>query len=251
VLVADRTGRWFPAFLPVLVVSVLGAAGCWSSYAEWADGETPEVVVPEDGGVAEDAPRADDAGVDDGGVDDGGLDDGGLDDGGTDDAGVDADGGLIPCDGGWYDPTSALCWQDPPAADRMIWDAAVTYCASLSLAGCGPGSWRLPTVSGLRSLIRGCPATETGGACGVTDECLGEGCGSWGPCNGCSDEGGPGVGRLYWPPEPAAPLRLGFWSSSSFSGSSSYGWGVPFSTGYVYNAAKAYRFLVRCIRRGP
>ena len=34
-------------------------------------------------------------------------------DGGTE-AGADAgDGGLVPCAGGWYDPSSGLCWQDP------------------------------------------------------------------------------------------------------------------------------------------
>jgi hypothetical protein len=233
VLVADRTGRSFPAFLPVLVVSVLGAAGCWSSHADWSDGETPDVVVPEDGGAAEDAPRADDAGVDDGGVDDG-------------DVPADAS---FPCPEGWYDPTSGLCWQEPPAGTLMTWYDAVSYCENLVLGGHPVGTWHLPTISELRSLIRGCPATETGGECGVTDECLGEGCGSWGPCNGCWG-GGPGYGGCYCSPE-LAYCGGWYWSSSSYSGSSSYAWRVGFSVGYVGYFGKSSSYYVRCIRRGP
>jgi hypothetical protein len=246
VLVADRTGRSFPAFLPILVVSVLGAAGCWSSHADLADGETSDVVVPEDGGVAEDATGTEDAGV----PDDGGVDDGGLDDGGTDDAGVDADGGLIPCDGGWYDPTSGLCWQDPPSGTLMTWYDAVSYCENLVLGGHPVRTWRLPTISELRSLIRGCPTTETGGTCGVTDSCLGYGCWS-DACGACGHLGGPGAGGRYWPPELAASGGWWFWSSSSYSGSSSSAWVVNFNGGNVGYGAKAGSSYVRCIRRGP
>jgi hypothetical protein len=261
VLVADRTGRSFPAFLPVLVVSALGAAGCWSSHADLADGETPDVVVPEDGGAAEDATGTEDAGVpddgglDDGGLDDGGLDDGGLDDGGGDDAGVDdgdvPDDASSPCPEGWYDSTTGLCWQDPPAATGMTWYDAVSYCENLVLGGHPVGTWRLPTISELRSLIRGCPATETGGACGVTDSCTGDGCGSWGPCVGCSGFSGPGAGGLYWPPELAAFYGHWSWSSSSYSGSSSRAWRVYFDIGRVDSLVKANSGNVRCIRRGP
>jgi hypothetical protein len=241
--------------LPVLVASALGAAGCWSSYAEWSDGETPEVVVPEDGGVAEDVPGPDDAGVpDEGGVDDGGLDDGGLDDGGADDAGVDADDvpddASSPCPEGWYDPTSGLCWQDPPADTYMNWYDAVSHCENLVLGGHPVGTWRLPTISDLRSLIRGCPGTETGGDCGVTDACLGDGCGTWGPCGGCSWLEGPGVGSAYWPAGVAGEVS-GYWSSSSYSGFSFWAWYVLFLDGRVNYSAKSNNAYVRCIRDGP
>jgi hypothetical protein len=254
VFVADRAGRWFPAFLPVLAVSVLGAAGCWSSHADWSDGETPEAVVPEDGGAAEDATGTEDAGVDEGGVpDDVGVDDGGLDDGGADDAGVDdgdvPDDASSPCPEGWYDPTSGLCWQEPTADTDMDWYEAVSYCENLVLGGYPAGTWRLPTISELRSLIRGCPTTETGGGCGVTDSCLGWECSS-DACWGCTSPEGPGAGGRYWPPELAGAGWY-FWSSSSYSVAPNYAWLVDFHGGVVYVNDNDSIRNVRCIRRGP
>ncbi len=164
---------------------------------------------------------------------------------------ADADAGGGTCAGGWYDPVSGLCWQDPGPVDPYNWDGASAYCTGLSLGGHGPGSWRLPTIGELRSLIRGCPATETGGTCGVTDACLGEGC--WNAaCDGCSGLG-PGAGGMYWPAGLGSPVYglYGYWSSSSYSGSSSYAWLVPFNFGNVSRADKASSINVRCIRRGP
>ncbi len=147
----------------------------------------------------------------------------------------------------WIDPGSGLMWQDPPAADLMAWDPAVSYCAGLEYLGFD--DWRLPTIGELRSLIRGCPGTMTGGSCGVTDACLGAGCWTSG-CDGCGDGAGPGSGGCYWDPLVTGYCTV-YWSSSSYSGSSSRAWYVAFNYGLVRNADKTDSFYVRCIRRGP
>ena len=91
--------------------------------------------------------------------------------------------------GFWIDETSGLVWQDPPrdsVGTGVDFWAAADYCAGL-----GDGGWRLPDINELRSLIRGCPATELGGECAISDpECLdisNPAC--WneiGPCEGCA-----------------------------------------------------------------
>lgn len=56
-----------------------------------------------------------------------------------------------------------LSWSDK-AIEKMNWDDAIKYCEDLG--------GRLPTIDELRTLIQNCPATETGGECGVTEGCL-------------------------------------------------------------------------------
>ena len=148
----------------------------------------------------------------------------------------------------WCDGTSGLCWQDPPSPEARNWDSAVAYCNALDLGGHGPGSWHLPTVSELRSLIRGCPAIETGGDCGVTDLCLSESCSDG--CTACLSRGGPGTDGAYWPAGVSGSVCL-YWSSSSDAGSSSYAWVVNFISGSVYIDPKTNSRHVRCVRGGP
>jgi len=164
------------------------------------------------------------------------------------DADAEADDSMTTCAGGYFDPVTSLCWQDPPEDMRRMWDDAVTYCNGLSLAGYGPGSWHLPTISELRSLIRGCPVTETGGACRVTDECLLFSC--WDSIYSCSSLGGPGTGGAYWPVELSGAVSA-YWSSSSVADSTSNAWGVNFYNGFVLDYVKALGDLVRCVRLGP
>jgi serine/threonine-protein kinase len=162
------------------------------------------------------------------------------------------DGAPVPVEasvsGVWRDPTSGLVWQNPPATDLLTWQQAVDYCAGLDLDGHGPGSWRLPTISELRSLIRGCPATETGGECGVTDSCLDRECRNV-ICLGCSSRGGHGGSGAYWPAGISGSINR-YWSSSSYAGDSSLAYYVNFHIGNVYSAGKSGATSVRCVRGG-
>jgi len=143
----------------------------------------------------------------------------------------------------WTDPSSGLTWQNPPYDGNKDWEEAKQYCADLSLAGEG---WHLPAIGELRTLIRGCPATEDGGICNIEGgDCLSKSCRD-DSCGGCSFENGPGEGGMYWPDEIQGDCCW-YWSSSPVDDYGYYGWLVSFSYGgvygYAYNAVH-----VRCVR---
>jgi uncharacterized protein (TIGR02145 family) len=126
-----------------------------------------------------------------------------------------------------------LNWADALISDRTTWGDAVEYCKNLG--------GRLPTISELRTLIQNCPATETGGKCGVTDSCLSS-ADCWNdPCAGCenNNSGKYSVfGDTYY-----------FWSSSEQSENTDYAWYVDFYEGGVYISYEANSYGdVRCVR---
>ena len=145
--------------------------------------------------------------------------------------------------GTWTDPGSGLTWQNPPAESQMPWQEAMDYCEDLTLDG---GGWRLPTISELRSLIRGCAATQTGGSCGVDDGCLSYSSCWSNQCSDCSYDEGPDDG-CYWPVEAEGPCSL-YWSSSSREDYVSLAWRVSFSSGGVPYYSKDGSYDVRCVR---
>lgn len=164
---------------------------------------------------------------------------------------ADGDDGSSICAGGWFDPSSGLCWQDPPDSSVRTWNETMAYCAELSLGGYGPGSWRMPTISELRSLIRGCSGTVTGGTCGVVDSCLSASC--WSASCSCSvPDGGPGPGGCYWDVALAGPPGAGWcgysWSSSPYDGGTVYVWASQFGYGSVESLWKESSAFVRCVR---
>ena len=126
-----------------------------------------------------------------------------------------------------------LTWQNPPSSDSMEWEDATAYCDNLSLDG--HDDWRLPTISELRSLIRGCDDTMTGGACGVTDDCLDFfSCCSL-LCCGCKKLAGPGSGGAYWPDGMSGVIEW-YWSSSpTANGADVPAWVVNFGYGILYS----------------
>jgi len=128
------------------------------------------------------------------------------------------------------------------APKSINWSDAKKYCENL--VEDGYSDWRLPTISELRTLIKNCPATETGGECGVTDSCLSlRNCRN-DACSGCS---GSSDGKYS---------KLGdtecFWSFSEESDHAGFAWYVRFSNGYVSNDSdgndKHYEVYVRCVK---
>ena len=131
--------------------------------------------------------------------------------------------------GSWTDPSSGLTWQVTPTGGVMTWPDAKAHCAGLSLDG---GGWHLPTIGELRTLIRGCPATEDGGSCNVEEgDCLAWLCRD-DSCSGCSGGDGPGEGGMYWPDEVEGDCCW-YFSSSSVADHDNYVWGVNFPSGVV------------------
>lgn len=151
----------------------------------------------------------------------------------------------------WYDESSQLWWQDSPPDQEYKWQEAIDYCDALVLGGYD--DWHLPSISELRSLIRGCPGTQTGGGCGVTDSCLDYSECNNSACDGCAFLGGPGPGGCYW--EGALGDNCGiFWSSSSDALNAGFAWGVSFDndSGSVDDYGKTTNTNdVRCVRVGP
>jgi hypothetical protein len=140
----------------------------------------------------------------------------------------------------WTDSTTGLVWQVNPTGGAMDWLSARSHCRDLYLGG--HEDWRLPTISELRTLIRGCPATQTGGQCGVTDRCLAR-LKCWSPvCYGCSGDGGPGFTGVYWPRELFGEPSTFYWSSSEVKDFDLV-WGINF-----YQAAIGGGSHVRCVR---
>jgi len=136
-----------------------------------------------------------------------------------DDEPGDDDGGSTDDDanieGVWTDPDSELMWQNTAEVGsdtQLNYYEAEQYCGNLSLGALN--GWRMPTISELRSLLRGCTGTMEGGACGVTDECsLIDNC--WtDACDGCSDNGGPGTGGAYWSEDLVGSIEASYWSST-------------------------------------
>jgi len=150
-------------------------------------------------------------------------------------------------DGPWTDPSSGLTWQNPHDELLLPQNGAHDYCWSLSLLG--QDDWRLPTISELRSLIRGCDQTELDGSCGVTDACLSlSDCWSY-SCDGCYYLSGPGSGGAYWPDSISGNIDW-HWSISPnpdgiFVG---LGWIINFTDGSVHSNRDDNGSYVRCVR---
>jgi len=168
---------------------------------------------------------------------------------GDDDTGDDddnqADDDTAAADGTWMDPSTGLIWQVEWAMPYLDWQGAIDYCEDLTLGG--SSDWRLPSIDELRSLIRGCPALETGGSCGVHGGCLTLSCHNDDCHYGCNANQGPGPAGLYH------PVELGFWegwiwSSSAVEDVEAEAWVIFFLPIDLWNNPKDSMSEFHCVR---
>ena len=142
------------------------------------------------------------------------------------------------CEKTYTDLITGLMWS-PISFDSMDWYYAMDYCDNLSLFGYN--DWHLPTISELRTLIRNCSNTETGGECGVTDTCLSfEECFN-DACGGCYEADYLGK---YSKLDENRPL----WSSSTQSDDADFAWYVYFRYPLIDRDYKSGNIPVRCVR---
>jgi len=110
------------------------------------------------------------------------------------------------------DNNSMLEWQDNTTAAKLKWEDAINYCENLTLNG--KSDWRLPNINELFSI------TE-------------------------HSKGSPTINSIF------KNTTEGFyWSSTSYSGDSSYAWVVSFEYGSNTYYSKQKSYSVRCVRAG-
>jgi subtilisin-like proprotein convertase family protein len=142
-------------------------------------------------------------------------------------AGYCSNGECLAGDAGWWlDPDSQLMWQLVPQ-DNLSYIQSHNFCNRLHLGGYG--DWRSPKIFELRTLIRGCETTVTGGLCNIIEgdctstSCMNDscgGCGGGGPADGC-----------FWPSEMTGSCYK-YWSETNAGGD--YRMIVDFDNAQIY-----------------
>jgi len=87
-----------------------------------------------------------------------------------------------------FDGSTGLRWQRSPEGQTVTWTEATSGCEQLQLGG--SSSWRLPTVTELGGLIKGCDKQS------------------------CDERKGPGEDGCYWKRNTWEGPCAGYWSSS-------------------------------------
>lgn len=188
-----------------------------------------DILGPEDGGSDTDTTDTDTGDTDTGDTDTGETEEG--------------------C-GTWYEDVLGRYWEKCMGmVERVSFEDAQEYCQNLSLDG--ESDWRLPNIDELRTLIRGCPDSEYGGACIATD---GSGPDSnWveEDCLGCPYMEGPAIGGCYWPDELEGECAdgAGFWTTSFFPSSENDVWAFGFANCRLESTyTDEHENRVRCVR---
>lgn len=151
---------------------------------------------------------------------------------------TDGDEEIIVEDLVWTDTVSNLSWQKTPEDKWWYYTDAMDYCDQLELNG--NTDWRLPSIRELRSMVRGCPASETGGECPVTSSCAVNSCDSRG-CDGCEKQD-----ACFWPEELEGECSY-YWSATyKYKPTSS--WAIKFDEASFHGLADSTKAYARCVR---
>jgi hypothetical protein len=149
--------------------------------------------------------------------------------------------------GMYFDSETGLVWEQFPNFVMISWSAAQSYCEDLVIYG--HDDWRMPTISELRTLIRGCPYTESGGYCAVTDECSEISCDNGVCWSGyCPQGSGPaGPDNCYWQDDLGGECKYaGYWSSTLTQENNP--WIIGFYSSVINWVYVDSAHFVRCVR---
>ena len=144
----------------------------------------------------------------------------------------------------WRSPESGLMWQNG-VSGRVNWMESKLYCEHLNWGGYS--DWRLPTISELRTLVVGCPQTENGGDCKVTESCLEIECWSE-ECAGCVVGEVPSADDCYCPDDLANICYNWYWSLSEVEKNATEAWGISYNRAAIYNEMKSQEGRAFCVR---
>ena len=178
-----------------------------------------------------------------------GSSDGGAD-GGTGDTVATVDAGACgrtePVASCWTDPTTKLTWENPATPAACNWQGAVDDCSALS--ACGHDDWRLPNIDELRTLMRGCAGTVTGGACPIH---VGSPASDFTSACYCTKLGGPSAGGCFWDPvfgEQCGYFAYLYWSFSETAVAGKNAWAASYFDGRLLQPWKTDKQRLRCVR---
>ena len=133
-----------------------------------------------------------------------------------------------------------LIWSNR-SRKKMNWQTAIKYCENLSEGGYT--DWRLPTISELRTTIKNCPGSQSGGSCRVSDSCSSGDCREKDDCICDYKENNNGYYSKLGDDD-----NVDLWSSSTRSYITAYAWIVDFDYGSVFSNDKSINYYVRCVR---
>ena len=156
-----------------------------------------------------------------------------------------------PCE----DLQTKLIWSSA-TSKNMKWSEAESRCKDELNEG-GFKDWRMPTISELRTLVRNCQKTATGGACKVTDECTASYSTANPQCYNIdlctSTTNALGIERCGDKTDGSYSLlgdaSVYLWSSSVPDEDHDKAWYIYFKNTNILNQKKTLTGMVRCVRK--